>query len=122
MEMTESEIKASYSHAKHKNTQIKILADLNDCSVKDIKTILGIQEEKPVKSEIEKIDEYVSMQKKLNPKHIVEVEEEPVKAAELKIPDSIYNMAVERLETLEKIIDKANAEYAEIAKFLLMGA
>lgn len=107
MEMTESEIKASYSHAKHKATQIKILADLNDCSVREIKEILGLQEVK---------------KPKVVKEEIVEPEENEAAELPIKIPDSIYDMAVERLEALEKIIDKANAEYTEIAKFLLMGA
>lgn len=144
MEMTEKEIITSYNQAKHKSTQLRILADLNCTTVSNIKKIVGLQEENVVKSEVEKIDEFVAKQKKLKPNHIVEVKEKPVKAAvktnmekmkdamgieepkaaepTIKTPDSIYNMAIERLEALEKVINEANKEYAEIAQFLGMGA
>lgn len=122
MEMSEKEIIASYNNAKHKPTQLRILADLNCTTVAEIKRIVGLQEGNMVKSEIEKIGEFAEKQKKIKPKHIQE--EEPVKAAELtiKIPDSIYNMAVTRLEELENILENARKEYAEIAEFLGMGA
>lgn len=144
MEMTDKEIITSYNQAKHKSTQLRILADLNCTTVGNIKKIVGLQEENVVKSEVEKIDEYVEKQKKLKPNHIVEVKEKPVKAAvktnmekmkdamgieepkaaepTIKIPDSIYNMAVTRLEELENILENARKEYAEIAEFLGMGA
>lgn len=44
MQMTNDEIKRSYREAKHKNTQIQILADLNCCEVEEIEEILGLRE------------------------------------------------------------------------------
>lgn len=43
--MTISEIKRSYEQAKDKKRQISILAQLNDCTEKDIREILGIKAE-----------------------------------------------------------------------------
>lgn len=43
MEMTNEEIRKNYQEAKSKKTSIKILADLNDCSVEEIKEILGVK-------------------------------------------------------------------------------
>lgn len=47
MEMTADEIKRNYRQAKDPEKQIGILADLNNCSVDEIKDILGIN--KPLK-------------------------------------------------------------------------
>ena len=44
MQMTEEEIRRSYKQAKHPNQQIRILAELNDCSVDTIKAILNPEE------------------------------------------------------------------------------
>jgi DNA-binding transcriptional MerR regulator len=46
MQMTESEIKRRFREAKNPQAQIRILADLNDCSVDDIKAILNPEEAK----------------------------------------------------------------------------
>ncbi|MCR5755529.1 MAG: hypothetical protein K6G30_12060 [Acetatifactor sp.] len=43
MEMSHEEIKRDYITAKNPEKQIKILADLNACSVEEIKNILGIK-------------------------------------------------------------------------------
>lgn len=45
MQMSDEEIRRNYGSAKHKNRQIGILADLNACSVEEIKRILGIDKE-----------------------------------------------------------------------------
>ena len=44
MQMTEEEIRRSYKQAKHPQSQIRILAELNDCSVDTIKAILNPEE------------------------------------------------------------------------------
>lgn len=42
---TDDEIRSSYRRAINQKHQLKILADLNCCSVDDIKKILGVHEE-----------------------------------------------------------------------------
>ena len=43
MQMTVGEIKRSYDHAKDKNRQVRILADLNCCTEDQILTILDVE-------------------------------------------------------------------------------
>ena len=45
MQMTSKEIIRSYKNAKNPRTQIKILAELNCCSVEEIKAIVEPKEE-----------------------------------------------------------------------------
>ena len=45
MMMTKNEIKASYKSARTKRKQLKILAELNNCSKDEIKAILEEREE-----------------------------------------------------------------------------
>lgn len=47
MIMTEEEIKKEFKEASNKKNQLRILADQNVCSVREIKEILGIQKPKP---------------------------------------------------------------------------
>ena len=55
MEMTNKQIIDMYQHSKHPGRQVKILAELNDCSEEEILEILGLKEiEKP--TEITKED------------------------------------------------------------------
>ncbi len=44
---SEAEIRRQYRQAKDKKAQIRILADLNVCSVRTIKAILGIEQKPP---------------------------------------------------------------------------
>ncbi len=44
MQMTEEEIRKSYKQAKHPQRQIRILAELNDCTEEDIEAILNPEE------------------------------------------------------------------------------
>lgn len=44
--MTDGEIRASYRQAKYPKDQIKILAQLNDKSINDIKVVLGLSADK----------------------------------------------------------------------------
>lgn len=45
--MTAAEIKRSYEQAKKPEKQIRLLAELNDCSEDDIRELLEIREEPP---------------------------------------------------------------------------
>ena len=49
MYMTEWEIRRDYNAARDKRAQLRILADMNECKVLDIKQVLGLTEKKEVK-------------------------------------------------------------------------
>lgn len=85
MQMTIWEIQNSYRTAKNKEKQIGILAELNDCSIKDIKKILDI-DKKPV-------------------------EEKPKEIA----GEDIISKLFERLEVLDKEIKDKEEEYRKIS-------
>lgn len=79
MTMTDDEIIVRHRQAKDKKEQIKILAELNDCSVEEIKEIISAKKEKSnskgqvtvddainiIRKEIQSIDEEIA---KLNMK------------------------------------------------------
>ena len=88
MQMTIWEIQNSYRTAKNKEKQIGILAELNDCSIKDIKKILDI-DKKPVLPREEK------------PKEIV--------------GEDIISKLFERLDVLDKEIKDREEEYRKIS-------
>lgn len=46
MYMTEWEIRREYNAARDKRAQLRILADLNECKVADIKQVLGLTDKK----------------------------------------------------------------------------
>lgn len=85
MQMTIWEIQNSYRTAKNKEKQIGILAELNDCSIKDIKKILDI-DKKPV-------------------------EESPKEIA----GEDIISKLFERLDVLDKEIKDKEEEYRKIS-------
>ena len=46
MHMTEWEIRRDYNAARNKRAQLRILADMNECKVMDIKQVLGLTDKK----------------------------------------------------------------------------
>lgn len=46
MEMTDKQIIDMYKRSKHPDRQVKILAELNDCTQEEILEILGLKEDK----------------------------------------------------------------------------
>lgn len=51
MEMTVDEIKRSYDQAKHKDRQISILAELNDCSREEIEKVVCVENKRRTPAE-----------------------------------------------------------------------
>lgn len=107
MWMTNEEVARSYRNSKRRGTQIRILAELNLCQPQEIKEILvemGEIKEKKVKTEGE----------------------------DMKVPEVIIQLAVEKLDSIEEEIKVIEAEikkveehkqvleaqYAQIAEFL----
>lgn len=130
MEMTNNEIVRSYREAKSKKEQIKILAQLNACEEIVIKTILmdageklpyarvkpvaTSQEENTVKPEAVNDEE---------PTMAAVDEDKPTMAAGCKstnpsLPRSVYELIVDRMELLNRIINDYEKEYKELAEVI----
>lgn len=98
MEMSHGEIVLSYKRAQNRRTQIGILADLNECSKKEIENILMAAGEELPKGRTKKA---VEKQK--------------------EIPEAISKILMNRIEELDTIIHEAEKEYKEIVSFLGLG-
>lgn len=90
MQMTPDEIRRNYREAKNKNRQIDILADLNECSRKEIEKILNMDSKKAENCE--------------EPKHI------PTENSSGEIIGKLFA----RLDILDKEIKEKEAEYKNI--------
>lgn len=98
MEMSHGEIVLSYKRAQSRSAQIGILADLNQCSKKEIENILlAAGQELPQR----KARKTVEKQK--------------------EIPETISKLLINRIEELDAIISEAEKEYKEIVSFLGLG-
>lgn len=109
MWMTKSEIARSYRESKNRNAQIGILAEMNLCSIEEIREVLVETGEIKAKG------------KKATP--VVREKEKTVMGK--KVPESILNFAYDKLDTiekeikdLEKLLKEKESEYKEIADFL----
>lgn len=114
MMMDEQEIRRSYEQAKSKEKQIGILAQLNDCSTKDIRMILGLEpkeEKEPRKKKAHTPKEEPQPEQKPEP-----VEEQPpMEKSELQtVIDSLY----EEMEQLDKEIKEKEIRYKRIVTTL----
>lgn len=98
--MTEEEIKKEFKEASNKKNQLRILADQNVCSVREIKEILGIQKPKP---------NYNSPKPEIVKKVLcatLDSLEAKIKATETQIKE---------LEEYKKTLEK---DYTDLAKFM----
>lgn len=98
MEMSHSEIVLSYKRAQNRRMQVGILADLNQCSKKEIENILLAAGEELPKGRRKKA---VKEQK--------------------EIPETVSKILMSRIEELDTIIRNAEKEYKEIVTFLGLG-
>lgn len=98
MEMSHGEIVLSYKRAQNRRMQIGILADLNQCSKKEIESILLAAGEELPKGRRKKT---VKEQK--------------------EIPETVSKILMSRIEELDTIIRNAEKEYKEIVTFLGLG-
>lgn len=98
MEMSYGEIVMSYRRAQNRRMQVGILADLNQCSEKEIENILLAAGEELPKGRTKK-----------------EVKEQK------EIPETISKILMSRIEELDTIIRNAEKEYKEIVVFLGLG-
>lgn len=96
MEMTNGDIVLSFKRSGRKKTQIGILADLNECSKKEIEEILIAAGE-----DIRGGKRMATQQK--------------------EVPDTVIDLLMKRIEELDEIISSAEKEYREIASFLGIG-
>lgn len=118
MQMTNEEIVRNYKEAKHKDNQIKILAQLNCCDPQKIKDIL---------KDAGVIRKYV--RRDPEPKE-ESVEAVPVKAAKKAalpelLPEAVMDAIRRRMAELDELIkntqqvlDKNIAQMAELEKYL----
>lgn len=98
MEMTASEIISSYKSAKYPAKQISVLAELNGTSPKKIKEVLG---------------------EDLNPNAKRGPGRPPAgDRKKTPVPDSVKTLVIERLETLDQMIQELEKEYKELSEFL----
>lgn len=98
MEMSHGEIVLSYKRAQNRRMQVGILADLNQCSKKEIESILMAAGEEVPKGRTKKA-----------------VKEKK------EIPETISKILMSRIEELDTIIRNAEKEYKEIVAFLELG-
>lgn len=141
--MTNEEICRSYRMAKRKRDQIQILAELNATDADTIKDILkeggeyvrATQTDKKNsrksasgrKNDSKKADSGSSKTKRgstwTTEQGRTERTEVPGKDFEegVRIPKTILDYAFERMEFLEKLIKEYEAEYKELAEFVLKG-
>ena len=109
MMMDEQEIRRSYEQAKSKEKQIGILAQLNDCSTKDIRVILGLEP----KEEKEPRKKKAHTQPEQKPEPVEE--QPPMEKSELQtVIDSLY----EEMEQLDKEIKEKELRYKRIVTTL----
>ena len=126
MQMTEGEIRRSYRAAKQKERQIRILAELNDCSVAKIKAILD--DKKPERASVKRGPKAKAARVKK-----AETKEVPETApAIVYISRRVADELVEHLEELEerrtrlpkelneiqKSVDEAERTYAEFLEYV----
>jgi hypothetical protein len=81
MEMSISEIKKSYSNAKNQKKQIRILADLNDCTADEIEAIVKSKEpsrmpDTPQKNDLEILERWIYKKMDILDKQIRQMEKE----------------------------------------------
>jgi len=120
MEMTKGEICREYRTSKNKGKQIKILAQLNCCSVKDIREILieGGEQLRGVPKENEEaktLDSECEV-----PKAVVEVPKAVVEAVKVyyyKV-DQAMKQVLNEIEVLNDRLSKMDFEAREIEKWL----
>lgn len=98
MEMSHGEIVLSYKRAQNRRMQVGILADLNQCSKKEIESILLAAGEEVPKGRTKKA--------------VKEKKESP---------ETISKILMSRIEELDTIIRNAEKEYKEIVTFLGLG-
>jgi formate dehydrogenase maturation protein FdhE len=120
MEMTHAEIRRNYREAKNKKDQIQILADLNLCTVAEIKEILN---EKPrletKKAEKSKKAEDKTSEKPKKIKHgpMPEIAKKVLYATLDSIEAKIkqYDVQISEQQELKKA---AEQDYRELAEFM----
>lgn len=96
--MSHGEIVLSYKRAQSRSAQIGILADLNECSKKEIENILlAAGQELPKRKARQKVEK------------------------QKEIPEAISKLLMSRIEELDTIIHEAEKEYKEIVSFLGLG-
>lgn len=88
--MTPGEIKRSYEQAANPKKQIKVLAELNDCTVGEIEKILGLEVEEPI---VEKTEPTKSKVLIMLENELEEVEKQ-ITALEEKYRNIVTAMAV----------------------------
>lgn len=146
MQMTEEEIRRNYRQAKDKPIQIGILADLNCTDQNTIREILGLEKKNVRKAKTGKEDskktgsadasvrktgnagakeatpgaEQPTIKKRGRKPKTVEVPGE-VNPPKSSIPQSILDYAYSRMSTIEELIKEYEAEYKELAQFVLRG-
>lgn len=149
MQMTEEEIRRNYRQAKDKPIQIGILADLNCTDQNTIREILGLEKKnvrktktglsskedskKPVNADESARKTGNTGTKEATPGAVqpaIKKRGRKPKAAEeagevnppkSSIPQSILDYAYSRMSTIEELIKEYEAEYKELAQFVLKG-
>lgn len=96
MVMTEEQIRKSFEEASNKKNQLRVLADMNVCSVREIKETLGLQPPKAPMPEVAKNVIYATL----------DSIEAKIKQVETQLKE---------LEEYKKTLEK---DYTDLAKFM----
>ncbi|MCQ2549905.1 MAG: hypothetical protein MJ134_07680 [Lachnospiraceae bacterium] len=116
--MSEEEIAREYRMAKHKERQIKILAELNGCAETEIQEILVEKGEmKMPRTKVAKVLEEVMKQTEEERK---EVEAKKV-VKKQSIPDAVIRCVKDRMQQIEQTIKRCEEEYKDLADFIKKG-
>lgn len=118
MWMSEEQIAREYRMAKHKEKQIKILAELNGCAETEIQEILVEKGEmKMPRTKVAKVLEEVMKQTEEERK---EVEAKKV-VKKQSIPDAVIRCVEDRMQQIEQTIKRCEEEYKDLADFIKKG-
>ena len=123
MTMTDAEICKEYREAKRPKQQIGILADLNECTRRDIVKVLV------ARGEIRELPREVKIQDLIIPAKIPEAAKVPMKEGNLEepkepkmaagvIPDFVAKALFRRLDELEAQIRVREKEYKDIVAYM----
>lgn len=118
MWMSKEQIAREYRMAKHKEMQIKILAELNGCEKTEIQEILVEKGEmKMPRTKVAKVLEEVMKQTEEERK---EVEAKKV-VKKQSIPDAVIRCVEDRMQQIEQTIKRCEEEYKDLADFIKKG-
>lgn len=118
MWMSKEQIAREYRMAKHKEMQIKILAELNGCADTEIQEILVEKGEmKMPRTKVAKVLEEAMKQTEEERKGV-----EAKKVVKMQsIPDAVIRCVEDRMQQIEQTIKSCEEEYKDLADFIKKG-